>query len=505
MNQIYPFCKTIFLFLLLAVSCTAIRAQACTPQGDETTPGSNNVWRGYVYQGRTFNTYKGFVTEGNATNPNFDQNFGGDQVNYATNGCSIYTDDFSVRYKLTKTFANADYTITVGADDGVRLSIDGGVTWLIDNWGDHSYYTSTNIIRLNGTYNLVLEYYEAYGGNRVSFSIAQECLGDGDPSVYGTGNIWRAYLYQGKNFDVYKGYRTEGTSINPNFDESFGGPYVNYATSNCSIYTENFSARYRLQKTLPLGTYIFTIGGDDGYRLSLDGGNTWVIDKWQDQGYNITSYTAVLSGLRNIVLEYYENGGENRISFDMNSSNTLPVTLRSWSATQLSTGKTQLNWKITDAVNFDHFLVQRSTNGQNFESIQTIAAINGNSSAEQSYTTIDPVLFSSTVYYRLAMVDKDGTTKYSSILTVNANSNSTAVKIYPTIVQNNNVYIETSSRNSNGVIELFDMNGRLLQTENYVSGGRRQFTLKGANTAGAYLLRVRAGNEILAKQTLLVQ
>ena len=94
------------------------------------------------------------------------------------------------------------------------------------------------------------------------------------------------------------------------------------------IYTENFSARYRLQKT-PLGTYIFTVGGDDGYRLSLDGGgNTWVIDKWQDQGYNITSYTAVLKRLRNIVLEYYENGGENRISFDMNSSNTLPVTLR---------------------------------------------------------------------------------------------------------------------------------------------------------------------------------
>jgi len=58
-----------------------IAAQACTPQGDQTTYGTNNVWIGYAYQGQSFNTYKGYVTEGIAASPNFDESFGGKNRN----------------------------------------------------------------------------------------------------------------------------------------------------------------------------------------------------------------------------------------------------------------------------------------------------------------------------------------------------------------------------------------------------------------------------------------
>jgi hypothetical protein len=75
--------------------------------------------------------------------------------------------------------------------------------------------------------------------------------------------------------------------------------------------------RYRLQKTFLKGTYTFAIGGDDGYRLSLDGGATWVINRWVDQGYAVTNYTTLLNGTYNIVLEYYENSGGNRISYNL--------------------------------------------------------------------------------------------------------------------------------------------------------------------------------------------
>ncbi len=58
----------------------------------------------------------------------------------------------------------------------------------------------------------------------------------------------------------------------------------------------------------------------DGYRLSLDGGTTWVINKWADQSYNVSSYTATLSGSYNMVLEYYENSGDNRINFNVQAN-----------------------------------------------------------------------------------------------------------------------------------------------------------------------------------------
>jgi len=60
-----------------------------------------------------------------------------------------------MRYKLTQSFADGDYILKVGGDDGYRLSLDGGTTWAINNWNDHGYTTSTYNIHLNGTYNFV--------------------------------------------------------------------------------------------------------------------------------------------------------------------------------------------------------------------------------------------------------------------------------------------------------------------------------------------------------------
>jgi hypothetical protein len=73
------------------------------------------------------------------------------------------------------------------------------------------------------------------------------------------------------------------------------------------------------------GNYIFTIGGDDGVRLSIDGGATFIISDWVDHGYRTTSSACLnLSGTYDLVLEYYERGGQARVSFNYTvSSNTV--------------------------------------------------------------------------------------------------------------------------------------------------------------------------------------
>src|SRR3569833_228314 len=134
---------TTILFCSLSASLQAKNCVACTPTGDQTTYGTNNTWIGYAYQGRTFTTYAGYVNEGSAASPNFDESFGGTNVAYATSGCPVTTQDFAMRYKLTRNFTIAYYQITVGGDDGYRFSLDGGATWIINNWNDHSYASTT--------------------------------------------------------------------------------------------------------------------------------------------------------------------------------------------------------------------------------------------------------------------------------------------------------------------------------------------------------------------------
>src|SRR5688500_13289376 len=342
MKQLYKFSTTVSLAVLICLGAvTESFAFDCNPQGDQVTYGTNNKWIGYVYQGVTFNQYIGYVHEGIGSNPNFDQNFGGGQVNYNTNGCDVYTDTFSVRYKLTKTFANGYYDITVGGDDGYRLSIDGGNTWIINRWVDQSYTGTTTTVQLNGTYNLVLEFYERFGQNRISFSVGAGCDPSGDPAVSGTTNVWRGYLYQGNNFQTYRGFITEGNSSSPNFNEVFGGSNSNFATSSCGVQTENFSARYRLQMTLPSATYVFTVGGVDRCRFSLDCGNTWVINNRNPQSYTPASYVASLSGAVDMVIEYVEKAGDTRVSFALSSNSSIPVKLPAFIGKSVATDKVQ--------------------------------------------------------------------------------------------------------------------------------------------------------------------
>ena len=492
-----------------------INAQPCTPQGNQTSYGTKNVWIGYVYNGENFNTYEGYVTEGNASSPNFYETFG-NPANYNTNGCSVVTtNNFSVKYKLTETLASGTYVITVGGDDGYRFSIDGGNTWTINNWNDQSYTTTSDTLTLSGTYNLVLEYYQAHGLSVASFNQTQICVTTGNQTVYGTNNTWIGYLYQGMAFNTYKGTITEGNSGNPTFDENFGNPSgtnVTYNTSVCSIQTQQFSARYRLQKTLAAATYVFTVGGDDGFRFSLDGGNTWVINKWNDQSYVVSSYTAILSaGTYNMVLEYYQNGGADRVSFNYSSS-ILPITLISWSAKPITASQTQLLWTCTDAVNFDHFIVQRSADGSSFSDAATVSgdASSGNmSNGQESWSYMDNYSYTGSLYYRLAMIDKDGTVTYSKVILL-SEQGGPKISIYPTVVESGTVFVESAQPVNQVKWELFDMSGRkLAQQEWAVLSGRQQVSMSGNGgahlTAGSYIARLTANNTVLARQILMVR
>jgi hypothetical protein len=190
-------------------------ATLCTPVGDETSYG-NDSWIGYVYNSSTpgtFTTYKGTVTESEI----FNRLHTTTPVGASTNLClGTNSDLFAIRYKMTKNFPAGDYIFTIGGDDGVRLSIDGGTTWLINNWVDQGYTTSSNSVpvSLNGSTNLVFEYYDNTSGAQSSFSYAlapvPTCATYTSPANGAAGTVvnptltWNA-VANATSYDVYIG------------------------------------------------------------------------------------------------------------------------------------------------------------------------------------------------------------------------------------------------------------------------------------------------------------
>lgn len=83
----------------------------------------------------------------------------------------LNTDNFSARFSTNQTL-NGTYTLEIFADDGVRVWING--VNVINEWHDASPFTFSHTFSLpNGTYPIVIEYYENGGGAFLTYSLRQ--------------------------------------------------------------------------------------------------------------------------------------------------------------------------------------------------------------------------------------------------------------------------------------------------------------------------------------------
>ncbi|WP_422361509.1 T9SS type A sorting domain-containing protein [Reichenbachiella sp.] len=92
----------------------------------------------------------------------------------------------------------------------------------------------------------------------------------------------------------------------------------------------------------------------------------------------------------------------------------LPVELTFFKASQ-ALDHTLLQWQTASEINHDYFEIQRSSDGENFEALDRLSS-HHNSSSTHDYQWKDYQPLTGKSYYRLKMVDFDGYTEYSPIV-----------------------------------------------------------------------------------------
>ncbi len=127
-----------------------------------------------------------------------------------------------------------------------------------------------------------------------------------------------------------------------------------------------------------------------------------------------------------------------------------------------------LKWKTATEINSNYFDVERSDDGQFFFSIGKVNAT-GNSSNPISYSFLDTKMSynnGSQIFYRLKLVDKDGSVKYSNHISIKPVFNGITIKnIYPTIIRKGDIVaIEVASDKARTIdMVVMDETGRSLQ------------------------------------------
>ncbi|MEI7978717.1 MAG: T9SS type A sorting domain-containing protein [Bacteroidota bacterium] len=177
--------------------------------------------------------------------------------------------------------------------------------------------------------------------------------------------------------------------------------------------------------------------------------------------------------------------------------NQLPVKLTTFNG-KLVNADAILNWNTASEINANSFVVERSIDGVNFEGLGKVKAA-GNSSSLKSYKYADVNALAlvnkfSVVYYRLKMVDNDGSFEYSKTIEVKTDADTKeSVKVNPNPFTNElTVSIETLV-DSKATLEVVDINGRVTLTQNVnVTKGTSAINVDGIEKLkqGVYFVRV---------------
>ncbi|MDP1727927.1 MAG: LamG-like jellyroll fold domain-containing protein [Bacteroidota bacterium] len=190
------------------------------------------------------------------------------------------------------------------------------------------------------------------------------------------------------------------------------------------------------------------------------------------------------------------------------TSNPLPVKYLSFAGFKQQSG-VKLIWITASEINNAHFVIERSTDGKNFDAIGKVKGA-GNSQQKNTYSFLDMNVFSlnaNKIYYRLKQFDVDGNNENSNTVIIEMEKQDVIFvnTILPNPFSDKLELSYTSSQDLHMVIEIININGEIMFKKTIDSeAGYRQINLDEAGDMphGVYFMRLQY-NGIVNIQKLL--
>lgn len=173
----------------------------------------------------------------------------------------------------------------------------------------------------------------------------------------------------------------------------------------------------------------------------------------------------------------------------------LPIELTTFTGINAS-GVAQLDWVTVSETNNDYFVIEKSSDAINFNSIIHVDGA-GNSTEEIHYRNYDsePLPSSGTAYYRLKQVDFDGKFSYSRIVAISNSSEDLHVNL-STDADGNMVVNYQSKSSHTAMLKVSDITGKLLHTQEIkINTGGGMMKISTANLSqGIYMFEINGQN-----------
>jgi hypothetical protein len=188
---------------------------------------------------------------------------------------------------------------------------------------------------------------------------------------------------------------------------------------------------------------------------------------------------------------------------------TLPVTLTSFTAQLNNPTKVGLNWTTTSEVNASHFTVQRSIDAVNFNDIAMVMTQEGNSAALRNYSYPDNIssVNAAIIYYRLKMVDMDGSFSFSGVEVIRVEKEeSNKVITYPNPATSElRITIPDSWQNKAVIYSIYNMNGSLVKAKINSNAGQTETLNVSDLSTGTYVVKTASGQNVSTEKFIKIK
>jgi Glycosyl hydrolase catalytic core/Secretion system C-terminal sorting domain len=163
----------------------------------------------------------------------------------------------------------------------------------------------------------------------------------------------------------------------------------------------------------------------------------------------------------------------------------VPVTLTDFQSKKVK-NTVLLTWKTQSEVNFSHFILERSTDGKAFYEVAKVNASKRSGGSKYDYT--DTPDATTTNYYRLKMVDTDGSFVYSKIVSEGFDAAKTPLMVYPSIATQNKIDVVFNAVSANAQLKIYNIMGQLVASRHLQAGASSESVDLTAYTEGSYFL-----------------
>lgn len=182
-------------------------------------------------------------------------------------------------------------------------------------------------------------------------------------------------------------------------------------------------------------------------------------------------------------------------SFTLTPPSTLPIRFSAFTA-MYDKKKAVLNWSAQTDENTGYFIVERSTDGVNFQAVSQLVATQG----QASYSYNDEAVPSTGVvaYYRIKSVEKSGEANYTGIKLIRLNKEAAAkISVYPNPVQKTaNITLPASWQNQQVTISIYNAAGTEVYKQSIKAASQTEGIDLGQLPKGFYVVKTLCNGQL---------